>query len=178
MPYFSANMHQRNWLESWKLLLAFYQLQRTACHTPYAVHWRRKDTRSCPDILSCWLLQQYTLRHVCSSLASAPVSVEWGSATNRRKAQATTTSQTPCVMTFTGCWCDNAFSASWDCSSAFVACRLHLASPLALCLWASMPFLQTLLVTASTPKPKSDCETPPISQTNDNLQVASEKMLE
>ena len=46
-----------------------------------------KDTRSCPDILSCWLLQQYTLRRVCSSLASSPVSVEWGSATHRRKAQ-------------------------------------------------------------------------------------------
>ena len=37
--------------------------------------------------LPCWLLQQYTLRRVCSSLASSPVSVEWGSATHCRKAQ-------------------------------------------------------------------------------------------
>ena len=93
-------------------------IHTTHLHMPYAVHWCCKDTRSCPDILSCWLLQQYTLRRVSSSLASAPVSVEWGSATHRMKAQVRPHHRH--VMTFIGCRCDNAFSTSWTrwCSSA------------------------------------------------------------
>jgi len=60
-----------------------------------------------------------------------------------------------------------------DCSSPKTS-PLHLASPGPLglntsILWALRAFSPDL--TASTPKPKSDCETPPISHTNDNLQV-------
>ena len=98
---------------------------------------RRKDTRSCLDILSCRV--DYCNSTLYVQLTSVRSSQCWmGQRDSSQESASTTTSQTPCVTTFIGCRCDNAFSTSWARWCSVVRSRhVHFCVVTVVCNWSS-----------------------------------------